>query len=249
MLSTLTDSTGNRECSALHRIEPKGNYSPQLTFPNSRLSVFCSLWSPSAVLLTSHTLHRTLLQTGAALQESISPALGGGEEFGCKFSLIFFGEGNWRIFFLFFTILCGIAKFLHLGFFFFFKGALFGRKWRYRKRKQTFAKPRNIVKQKKTGLTWAPYRAHGSAAEIGVGCDIASIVHAGASHREAASESGLCGTWKGKQKLSQWGARCLFSPAAAIWDIQRESGIFWSLALGDRKPGFHALICDTDIIG
>lgn len=79
------------------------------------------------MLLTRHTLHRTLLQMGVALQGPVSVALGreGGKGWSNFVNLSFpFHEGGsgiiWRPFFLFFTIFCGIAKFLHLGFFFFF---------------------------------------------------------------------------------------------------------------------------------
>lgn len=60
------------------------------------------------------------------------------------------------------------------------------------KKKTTFAKPRNIVKQKKKGLTWAPKRAGGCAAELWGGCEVAGTVHAGASHRGVAGQPGLC---------------------------------------------------------
>lgn len=50
------------------------------------------------------------------------------------------------------------------------------------KKKTTFAKPRNIVKQKKKGLTCAPKRG---GVELWGGCEVAGTVHARASHRGA----------------------------------------------------------------
>lgn len=74
------------------------------------------------------------------------------------------------------------------------------------------------------GLTWAPKRALGSAAEVCGGCDIASTVHAAASHREVAGEPGLCRTWKGKQKLGQWCAQSLLLTCCSAGHPAQESG-------------------------
>lgn len=80
------------------------------------------------MLLTCHTLHRTLLQMGVALRGPVSVALGrrGGKGVGpillilaFRFTKVAVGSFGGLFFFLFFTIFCGIAKFSHLRIIFF----------------------------------------------------------------------------------------------------------------------------------
>lgn len=100
----------------------------RLGLPKAKLSISsCSLRGLSTVLLTRHTLHRTLLQMGVALWGPVSIASGrekgrGRSNF-VNFGILFHKGGNGIVWsmglgwvFLFFTIFCGIAKFSHLRF-------------------------------------------------------------------------------------------------------------------------------------